>query len=62
MRTLIKLTFYVWLAITAVLAWTMDWQVPSGQIALVGLCALSFVGGVCGVVFTIHDTLYEERS
>jgi hypothetical protein len=60
MRTLIKLTFFVWLAITAMLAWSMDWQLPSGQIALVMLCLLSFVGGLCGILFAIHDTLYKE--
>lgn len=61
MRTVVKLAFFFWLAISALLVWATDRQLPSGEIALGALCILAFFGGIGGVAASIFDALYERR-
>ena len=60
MRILIKLTFFFWLAISALLVLTTERHMPSGQVALAGLCALSFFGGVSGIFAAIYDAIRDD--
>lgn len=60
MTITIKLCFYLWLAISALMVWyTNDWPV-AGRISIVWLCTLAFIGGVIGIAKILHDGLHEK--
>lgn len=62
MKSLIKIVFYFWLAVFSIAAWSTNLEFLSGQIALTLYCLLGFVGGLCGLVFTLYSLLYEEPT
>lgn len=56
----IKLCFYLWLAISALMVWyTNDWPVAA-LISKVWLCLLAFFGGVIGVTKIFYDELHTD--
>jgi hypothetical protein len=62
MNTTIKLCFYVWLAISALMVWyTNDWPM-AGLISKVWLCTLAFFGGVIGTAKIFHDELTNTEG
>lgn len=61
MRTVVKLAFFCWLAISALLVLVTERHMPSGQIALGALCVLALCGGVGGIAATIFNVLYARR-
>lgn len=60
MRNLIKLGFFLWLAIAAGVAWITDDQLVAGQISKAVLCALAFFGGMAGLFMVIHRVATEN--
>lgn len=62
MRNLIKLGFFMWLAIAAGVAWITDDQVVAGQISKAVLCALGFFGGMAGLFVVIHQVALEDEQ
>ncbi len=61
MRNLIKLAFFLWLAIAAGVAWITDDQVVAGQISKALLCTLAFFGGLAGVFNIIYQVTTENE-
>lgn len=59
-RSLIKLAFFLWLAIAAGTAWITDDMTVAGLISKAVLCGLAFFGGVAGVAWTIYSEARGE--
>lgn len=60
MKIIIKLAFFMWLAISAGMVWvTKDFEI-AGKISMVWLCLLSFFGGITGMTWIIHQEMSSQ--
>lgn len=57
--TLIKLAFFVWLAILASMTWVTNGLV-AGEVSKMMLCAVAFLGGIIGCWAIIYHALQDE--
>lgn len=57
--TIIKLAFFLWLAILAVMTWTTSGLV-AGEVSKMLLCAVAFLGGIAGAWLIIYQVLRDE--
>lgn len=57
--TIIKLAFFLWLAILAGMTWVTSGLV-AGEVSKLLLCSLAFVGGLIGTWAVIYQASQDE--